>query len=357
MNLKLKANYEVNSGLIPIEGANSEKVKKARIWNFVEPIIAYAIVLIVIWTSMLEDDQMYWVVPIFGVLILWVLIFSPLVHYNYEKDVFLREDQRNKWFYVFEARGLGSARRFFYAVNGQPPLFKKYKKEIILMLSILSIIGILALISFQEEYFEILSDIGLPATPAIAIILGFVVLIVFNFVMFFGFSIMTRFDTLKAGLKHALYMIGIGIPLVLFFSLIFYLFPSLPYLTGTSVAEKFASFNILDYFGQFFGYIFWGYLQQLLFLSVFSTHFTRAFDVSKKSGQILASLFSSLFFGLIHLPVFWLSIFTWLGGFFWSMYFMRSKNLWGMGISHGALGTLLNKLTPVPFSVGPKVVL
>lgn len=357
MNLKFTTNYEPNSGLVPIESANPKKVKYARIWNFIEPVIVYSIVLIVIWTSMLEDNQMFWVVPIFGVLILWVLIFSPLIHYNYEKDVFLREDQRNKWFYVFEARGLGSARKFFYETNGQPPLFKKYKKEILIMLIVLSIIGIFALISFKEDYFEILSDIGLPTTPTVAILLGLAVLIIFNFVMFLGFSLMTRFDTLKKGLKHLLYMIGIGIPLVLFFSLIFYIFPDLPYLTGTSVAEKFAKFNMLDYFGQFFGYIFWGYLQQLLFLSVFSTQFSRAFDVSKKSGQILASLFSSLFFGLIHLPVFWLSFFTWLGGFFWSLYFMRSKNLWSMGISHGALATLLNKLTPVPFSVGPKVVM
>lgn len=346
--------YAKHSGLVPIEDADEKKVKIARIWNFLEPIITYAITLIVVWVSML-DESLLWMWVSLGSLLIWLLIISPMVHYAYERDIFLKKEDRNIWFYFFDCRGLGSARRYYFSVDGEKPHIKKYSKEIIITLAVMAVIFILALVEFTDDYGEILVDLGLNPTTGTKILVAAILLPVMMAILaFLAFPVMVRFETYKKGLKQVIWTFVMGIPMILIFTLLFYVFPDLPWLdAGHSVVEKLSEFTFLGYVGQFAGYIFWGYLQQLLFLSIFSTMFSRAFDIRTKRGKLLAALFSSIFFGLIHLPEFWLSLFTWIAGFLWSLIFMKSKNLWVMGISHGALATLLNKMTPVPFTVGP----
>lgn len=345
---------EENSGLVPIENADEKKLKVSRIWNFLEPIITYAITLIVVWVSML-DESLWWMWASLGAMLIWLLILSPIVHFAYEKEVFLEKEDRNVWFYFFDCRGLGSARKYFFSVNGEKPLIKKHLKEIIITLVVLGLIFALALVEFSEEYGEILIDIGLSDNTATKVGVAAILLPIMLVVLaLLAFPIMIRLDTYKKALKQIVWTFVGGIPLILIFTLIFYLFPDLPWLDpGDTVVEKLSEFTFLGYVGQYAGYIFWGWLQQMLFLSIFNTMFSRAFDIRTKKGKILAALFSSIFFGLIHLPEFWLSLFTWLAGFLWSLIFMSSKNLWAMGLSHGALATLLNKMTPVPFTVGP----
>jgi membrane protease YdiL (CAAX protease family) len=352
--MKFNAEYDKRSGLVPIENSDPKIVKRLRIWNIAEPILVYTIALVVIWVSGLEAS---WLMPVFAVLALWALFISPAIHYYYEKDIYLEEENRNFWLYFFESRGMGSARRYFFTVDGEKPLYKKYFKYIAISWIIISLSGICTAIHYNEEFLEYLTDFGLGTSLITQIIVLISLLPILFILLFIGFSVMIRFDTIKLALKHLGIIIAIGIPYVLMFNLIFTIWPDLPYLTGDSAAQKLSEFTIVSYGSQFFGYIFWGYLQQLLFLGIFNTMLCRGFDITKPSGQILASFFTSMFFGLIHLPVFWLSFFTWFAGFFWSLYFMRSRNLWTMGVSHGALATLLNQLTPVPFSVGPKVVL
>jgi len=45
-------------------------------------------------------------------------------------------------------------------------------------------------------------------------------------------------------------------------------------------------------------------------------------------------------------------VFTFLGGFLGTFFFLQTHNLFALGMSHGFAGSLLNKLTPINFSVG-----
>ncbi|MHA1819950.1 MAG: CPBP family glutamic-type intramembrane protease [Promethearchaeota archaeon] len=359
LNLDLKrldftkyAKYDENSGLVPIEGADPKKVKIARIWNFVEAVVVYGIIMLVVWTSMLEEDWMY---PAFGIILIWLFLVSPYLHFRYEKDIFLKEEERNFFWFILEGRGIGSPRRYFFSVRGEEPLIKKHIKLILSMALALVILGDLALVYYSDKYYDVLTGWGLSATPTTAVLVALGLDVVLFFIFIIGFSVLVRFDTIKKGARHILIILAIGVVIILIFSYIFYLKPDLPYLNHKDPKSLFPYFYPLRYCAQVFGYIFWGWLQQFLFLGIFNTMFTRAFDVRKYSHQIYSALCTATFFGLVHLPVFWLSIFTFIAGFFWSLYFIRSKNLWAMGVCHGALGSLLSELAPISFSVGPQV--
>ena len=320
--MKFNANIDKRSGLVPIEGSNPKIVKKLRIWNLVEPILIYSITLTVIWVSGLEAD---WMMPVFLVLGLWAIFISPIVHFKYEKNIFLEEKDRNFWLYFFESRGMGSAKRYFFSVDGEKPHYRKYFKYLVMTWALIALSGVCTAIYYNEEFLEYLVQFGLSVSLTTQVLVIFALLLVLFILLFVGFSVMIRFDTIKMSLKHLGIIIAVGIPYVFMFNILFTIWPDLPYLTGDSAATKLAEFTLVSYGSQFFGYIFWGYLQQLLFLGIFNTMLCRGFDITKPSGQIMASFITSMFFGLLHLPVFWLSFFTWFGGFFWSLYFMRSK--------------------------------
>ena len=155
-------------------------------------------------------------------------------------------------------------------------------------------------------------------------------------------------------------MLAIAIPLAIIFAWIFFGTPALPmspeglpsnYLT--QIGDKVSEFTFLGFMGQWTGYVWWGYFQELLALSLFNTMLSRAFNIKKRSSQFLAALWTGFLFGLMHLPTFWLSFFVWLMGFAWALFFMGSKSTFVMGVMHGAMGTLLNELTPIKFSIGP----
>ncbi len=425
---------EGNSGMLAVEGANPKKLFNARLWNFIEPVGLYGIALVVMWTSMFKGT---WYIIVLGVLVLWLLVLSPIAHYHYERDLFLKPEQQNLGFYCAECRGLGSPGRYFKGnpENKEPPLVKKHYRAIIILLALFGIQFSFALVAFWNypEFDEIIAAIGLPVTNDSKLLIGVILVPVLLVALFFCFSFLVRFDTLIKGAKQSLIVIAMGIPLVLGFTWLFTLIPALPFFpsgsppfvaryaigiplialfavlfTGFSlvtwrdskafkkpaqfvlimlgigiplgflyawvflispalpdypdalpanyliqIGTRLGDFTILEFMGQYTGYIWWGYIQQMLFLSLFNTMFTRAFNVKNRAPQLLAGIWTGFLFGLIHLPTFWLSFFTWVAGVFWASFFMRSKNLFVMGVVHGALGSLLNELTPVKFSVGP----
>ncbi|HME54543.1 MAG TPA: CPBP family intramembrane glutamic endopeptidase [Candidatus Lokiarchaeia archaeon] len=358
---------EYSSGIAPIEGADPHKVKVARWWNFIEPISTYAAVIATMWLTGLKNPIMY---PIFGGLLIWLLVLSPMVHYWYEKDVFLEENQRNMGFYCMECRGFGSPVKYFKGdpEKGVPPLIKSQWKTIVTLLVLFGIMFVLAIMEFwNNSIFENLltKTLHMTANDGNKALIAAALIAILLVVLFFGFSIVIRFDTLKKGAKHLILMFALGIPLVLVFTGIFILIPALPYfpyalpsdyMTGTidkTILVFSWPFGFFQFMGQWTGYVWWGYAQQLLFLSIFSTMFTRAFDVRTRRGQWLACIASGGMFGFMHLPTFWLSFFTWVAGVMWAWFFMRNRNLFVMGVCHGAMGSLLNELTPIKFSVGP----
>ena len=356
-----------NDGIVVQNDVDPLRLRKIRIINFIEPIITYGLILLVMWVSELDED-LWWMWASFGILLLWVLLLSPIWHYYglNEKEIFLLPEQRNFWFWLFECRGLGSLKKFYQRGSDGKRGFQKYWNEIKTMTILWDILAIGALICFNQDYREILLDLINNDSTIVQIGMGIAVLIIADIVVIFiAYPFMMRLDNFASGWKNQLKTLTmLGIPFVFIFNLIFQVFyPSFVEIFGTTGAfgmrgadpfTRLSGFLLFDFLGQWAGYVAWGWLQQLLFLSIFSTQFCRAFDLKKDpKGVYLAALCSAIFFGLIHLPNFWLSILTWTAGFLWAIAFMKCRNLMILGVSHGMLGTLGNKLLPISYNVGP----
>lgn len=359
-----------DSGVLVQEGVLASKVKWIRIWNFVEPCAVYGLILLIIWTSML-DMKIWWVRPSLGVILAWLLVVSPVVHYPFEKDVFISECRRHRWgpfwFWFFECRGLGSPFKYYLPLDGERPYIIKYWKTILGVTLFIDLLFVSACITFSEEIAERFAEqlsggfwqgIWFRAWLILKIDAGLV---------FIAYPFMLRLDNFAKSLKFmGAFLVFIGLAAVagnLLFQMnepsLREVFKNDPYmgLRGAPAAERLARLNVFAIGGQWSGYVFWGFLQQLLFMGIFSVQFCRAFDIGRSRLALsLACLCSATFFGLIHIPNFWLSLVTFLGGLFGSLYSLQCRNLFSLGIVHGFGGTMMNKLLPINFSVGPSQV-
>jgi hypothetical protein len=342
------------------------ELKKVRLINFIEPFIVYGLALIIIWVSQLDED-LWWMWVTLGILVLWMLIISPWVHYEKlnEKNIFLRPEQQNFWFWFFECRGMGSVKKYYQRDENGKPGFLKYKDSILKIVLIMDLLILCVPYAFEKEYDEIMVDLFGNASTLTRLGGSIILLIAADIgLVFFMFPLMLRLDNLKESFSLLVWLAVVGIPFVIILNQFFQIFyEDLLFLEGAQGMkgdppyDRLDQFNLLDFGGQMTGYVFWGWAQQLLFLSIFSTNFCRSFDLEKKpKAPYIAAGFSAFFFGLIHLPNFWLSIITWGAGFFWSLHFMENRNLFIFGMSHGLLGTLGNKLLPISYNVGPNSV-
>ncbi len=360
---------EHNDGIFVI---NSDRVdpqllKRVQLINLIEPIIAYAIIIAVMWITRLEKTPFLY--GTYGVLLIWLLIISPYWHFKVlkENEIFLDGANKNLGFWMMEARGFGSPIRYYKGRQGEKAWIVEYRKEIIGIILVLDILFWGAMVTFAREYGEILSDWGIEPTPVIRIGIGIALLLAVDLVLvFILFPLMLRLDNFRSGLAGLKFITIVGIILIVVFNGFFQIFwESLIQIFGYGGNNTFAmrgdnpeqrlrELEIFAVLGQWSGYVFWGFLQQMLFLSLFSTQFSRAFNIRKNPKLIhVAALLSASFFCIIHLPNFWLSFFTFLAGYMWSIFFMQNRNLFIMGFSHGMLGTLGNKLLPISYNVGP----
>jgi len=182
--------------------------------------------------------------------------------------------------------------------------------------------------------------------------------------LFAGFPFMVRLDNFTKCLRFiAAFLLG-GFVFILLFNLFFQLVLE-PFrdaleswhfirLRGAPAGERLAV--LADPFaigGQWAGYVTWGWVQQLIFTGYFGVLFSRAFPINTSRRELTkACLCTATAFCLVHLPNVWLMVFTFLGGFLGTFFFLQTHNLFALGLSHGFAGSLLNKLTPINFSVG-----
>ncbi|MHA1339103.1 MAG: hypothetical protein ACTSRZ_04935 [Promethearchaeota archaeon] len=126
---------------------------------------------------------------------------------------------------------------------------------------------------------------------------------------------------------------------------------------------------LLDKFwlGPFFAewggrYVWWGALQQYLFMSYYLTLWKKVFPNSK---GYLISVGTSMIFGVIHAIDWPLMLFTGIAGLMWSFFWNyeyfdkkerkvhRGNNLLLWGFVHGFGGTLVGMIIPITMGVGP----
>jgi hypothetical protein len=355
-----------NSGILVQKiAAPAGYIRRIRIWNLVEPGVVYGLIMLVVWTSML-DPKVWWMRPSFGVLLVWMLIVSPLLHYPFEKDLFLTPAQKRLgvWFYFFECRGLGSPLRYYLPVDGQPPFIRKYWKTVLGVTLFLDVLFLCAMVTFNGDIHERFKEhMGTTMAQGLFFRVYMLLLIDVGLVLV-AYPFMLRLDNFRESLKF-MGAFGVLIAVIaLTGNFLFHLdetglreaLKDHPYfsLRGPTTGERLRALTVAGVGGQWSGYVFWGFLQQLLFLGIFSVQICRGFDVGRSRVQLfLACLCSATLFALIHIPNFWLSLVTFVGGFLGALFSIQCRNLFALGIIHGFGGTMMNKLLPINFSVGP----
>jgi hypothetical protein len=136
-----------------------------------------------------------------------------------------------------------------------------------------------------------------------------------------------------------------------------------PYLSGLDEDASYLwnNFAFPIYLIGWYGYVWWGFVQQFLFMSYFLRLLYRIFP---KSEGFLPAGFSSLIFGIIHYPDWPLMLFTGVAGLMWAYFWqkkyinkdgkeVRGNNLYIWGMIHGFGGTFVSQLIPISMSVGP----
>jgi len=274
-----------------------------------------------------------------GVLALWLLI-SPLVH----------KDTSSAW-------GLGDPR---YIINR---IRKGSTKNRILALVVVTIIVVLTVLAIYFLWYEIADNfLNINPTQAAqfqATLTGQIIIISTGVILGLIFALLIiRYDNFLKALKVALVVIAILGTLLFLYSL-------------TVNSGIFLNFNLSDFSLGFFGYIFWGALQQILFASYFGTRFRKAFSPATESNpeekpklwkkRLVVSMISGSYFGLIHVPAWYLLIFTSVLGVVISWLYMkdRNRNLIAIGVIHGFLGSLVGVFFAsgtVEMTVGPSSV-
>ncbi|MHA1273488.1 MAG: hypothetical protein ACTSQP_03130 [Promethearchaeota archaeon] len=244
----------------------------------------------------------------------------------------IHKDEFNGW-------GLGNPINLFKEIKEA----EKNKKFILLTIVIGLNIGLI--VAFWTFWIEVADFIGIDQAEAIKIqksLGGSILIIIVGVIIAFIFStVVIRYDNFLPALKTAFKII---IPMAIFMLIL------APLINGIDVL---LAFNPSDFALNVFGYIFWGVIQQLLFSSYFGTRIRKGIPPIKdinspeyKKRRYLVAVINGSFFGLLHIPSWWLLLGTWLLGIFLSYVFMEDKNrnLVALGFIHGFLGSMLGWL-------------
>lgn len=85
-------------------------------------------------------------------------------------------------------------------------------------------------------------------------------------------------------------------------------------------------------------YPIWGVIQQFLVIALFGGNLSELKKVSLKKPFVV--LATALLFGAIHFPFLWLVAGTFVLALFYGSVYLKSRNLWVLGLFHGWLGGL-----------------
>jgi hypothetical protein len=318
-----------------------EQETKTRKSNLIEFFLTMTIILVTLWLMaypavLLDIDWLNTTaIVILAVGALILILFGPHIH----------KDEFTGW-------GLGNPVHLY-------KLIKRSRKNIkILIISIVCLIMVGLTISVYIFWPIIVDFVGITDDSIInlnstaggpAIIIGIGIFLAFLFS-----TVLIRYDNFLTALLTSLKIIAALALLMIVCALL---------INGP---EAFLGFNPALFVLSFFGYIFWGTIQQLAFSSYFGTRIRKGFapaeDPEKiKKKRFWVAFLNGSFFGLLHIPSWELLGITWFLGIFLSYVFMNDKNrnLVALGVIHGFLGSMLGWLfssggtVDVEMSVGP----
>ena len=303
----------------------------------------------------------------FAIIGIWTLFLSPIVHYHYlnEKAIFLPKEKQTLAYWWFNCRGIGNPIDYYKIVKGKLN-FIHYIKIIGVYTAIMDVLLIGYLIEEYKDYGELLVRL-FGVQYDWVMVLGALVLVVLFSVVLVGvaYPIFMRIDNFEKGLKeHFFRLAKIALVLLLIFNISFQLLWKLFeesfeedshfQFVGDKPFVRAYKLRLIDCMCDWLEYVLWGWAQQWLFLSCYSTMISRAVNIQQNSyGIYVVAAISAVFFATVHFPCYWLSLCTLVFGFFWAITFMNCRNLLVLGSSHGFLGTLTHKLLPIEFGSGP----
>ncbi|GAB5565334.1 MAG: hypothetical protein Wins2KO_23970 [Winogradskyella sp.] len=97
-------------------------------------------------------------------------------------------------------------------------------------------------------------------------------------------------------------------------------------------------------------YPIWGSIQQFLTIGLLAGNLSNMKSVKLKRFSII--LITAIFFSIVHFPSIWLMIGTFILALYYGFIYLKSKNLYALGLLHGWLGALFyyTVLNQDPFS-------
>ncbi len=250
---------------------------------------------------------------------------------------------------------------------------KAYKFVLLVIISVFTFSSVLIAFAFQHSLsgfnWTSLEFVWSMAITAVFFLLLAIVL----YLLIFPLAV--KFDNFEVSKADILQIFISTIILMAIFILIFDFFLPMtdasgaeikwgyPFRRGASndASVKTQNFVWGEFLSNWYGYLWWGAVQQFLFMSYFLRLLYKIFPHSK--GFIPAAL-SSCIFGIIHYPDWPLMVFTGFGGLLWAYFWqkeyetkdgklVRGNNLYLWGMVHGFGGSLVSFLIPISMSVGP----
>jgi len=85
-------------------------------------------------------------------------------------------------------------------------------------------------------------------------------------------------------------------------------------------------------------YPIWGTIQQFLTIGLVAGNLSTLYSVKLKKGSVI--LLTAVLFSLVHYPSIWLLAGTFILALFYGYIYLKSKNLYVLGLFHGWLGAL-----------------
>ena len=85
-------------------------------------------------------------------------------------------------------------------------------------------------------------------------------------------------------------------------------------------------------------YPLWSVLQQFLIIGLFAGNLNTITCI--KLNKIIVILFAAVLFAVVHYPIHWLMIGTFILALFYGFVYLKEKNIFLLGIFHGWLGAI-----------------
>jgi hypothetical protein len=282
----------------------------SKIENLVEGITVYILIVFVIYQlAFTEDPVIENIVRI--ILLIYMMIIGPVLHRNNAEEL-----------------GIGNIK----LIKAQ--FFNRKKPGVVIAFLIMIVISIFVFPLIIEKFEFVLklvpglgelNEIVAAQAPWFKIPLAVLEYIVFQVILVL---FLTRKDNLWVSLKSMwkpiLFLLGV----VLVMSLI-----------------SLELFNVqgtfLDFLAIWYGYTFWGTIQQLPFLVYLSARFRKGFPY-KRASEWANIILLAFFFGLFHAPQWTLVIVAFIMELFLARSFLydETRNLFIAGLVHGFFGTM-----------------